>query len=62
MLQAVKTNDAEILSLLVSLGGSVDLGAVDKTGRPVVDIVRDYDWGRSIALLSLKPSSPKGRL
>lgn len=61
VLQAVENSDAEILGLLVSLGGPVDLQAVDETGRPVIDIVGDRDWEEGLALLFPKSSSPKGR-
>ncbi|KAJ4982927.1 ankyrin repeat domain containing protein [Stagonosporopsis vannaccii] len=62
VLQAVENSDASILGLLVSLGGPVDLQAVDETGRPVVDIIGDRDWEEGLALLFPKSSSPKGRL
>ena len=61
VLQAVENSDAEILGLLVSLGGPVDLQAVDETGRPVIDIVGDRDWEEGLALLFPKSSSPKGK-
>ena len=61
VLQAVENSDTEILALLVSLGGPVDLQAVDETGRPVIDIVGDRDWEEGLALLFPKSSSPKGR-
>ncbi|KAJ4412174.1 hypothetical protein N0V91_000642 [Didymella pomorum] len=61
VLQAVENSDTEILCLLVSLGGPVDLQAVDETGRPVIDIVGDRDWEEGLALLFPKSSSPKGR-
>ncbi|KAL1607170.1 hypothetical protein SLS59_002874 [Nothophoma quercina] len=61
VLQAVENSDTEILGLLVSLGGPVDLQAVDETGRPVIDIVGDRDWEEGLALLFPKSSSPKGR-
>lgn len=61
VLQAVENSDIEILRLLVSLGGPVDLQAVDESGRPVVEIVGDRDWEEGLALLFPKSSSPKTR-
>lgn len=51
VLQAVETSDAEILGLLIDLGGPVDLQTVDETGRPVIDILGDRDWEEGLALL-----------
>lgn len=61
VLQAVENSDTEILALLVSLGGPVDLQAVDETGRPVIDIVGERDWEEGLALLFPKSSSPRGK-
>ena len=61
VLQAVENSDAGVLGLLVSLGGPVDLQAVDETGRPVIDVVGERDWEEGLALLFPKSSSPKGR-
>ncbi|KAE8871697.1 hypothetical protein PTNB73_03156 [Pyrenophora teres f. teres] len=38
ILQAVENGDAEILKLLIDMGGEADLQAVDENGRAVVDI------------------------
>lgn len=61
ILQAVENSDTEVLSLLVSLGGPVDLQAVDETGRPVIDIVGDRDWEEGLALLFPRSSSLQDR-
>lgn len=61
VLQAVENSDAEILGLLISLGGPVDLQAEDETGRPVIDVVGDRDWQEGLALLFPKSSSPKSK-
>ncbi|KAJ8118824.1 hypothetical protein OPT61_g266 [Boeremia exigua] len=61
VLQAVENSDAKVLGLMVSLGGPVDLQAVDETGRAVVDIVGDREWEEGLALLFPKSASPKGR-
>jgi len=51
VLQAVENGDAEILRLLIEKGGSVDLQAIDESGRPVVDIVTERGWEEGLALL-----------
>ncbi|KZM24118.1 uncharacterized protein EKO05_0005089 [Ascochyta rabiei] len=61
VLQAVENSDTQVLSLLVSLGGPVDLQAVDETGRPVIDIVGDRDWEEGLALLFPKSASSRAR-
>lgn len=61
VLQAVENSDAKILSLLISMGGPVDLQAVDESGRPVIDVVGDRDWEEGLAMLFPKSSSPKTR-
>ncbi|KAH7357495.1 ankyrin repeat-containing domain protein [Pyrenochaeta sp. MPI-SDFR-AT-0127] len=62
ILQSVENSDAQILSLLVSMGGTVDLQAVDENGRPVIEIVKDRDWEEGLALLFPAPTpSPKAR-
>ncbi|KAF9697375.1 hypothetical protein EKO04_004633 [Ascochyta lentis] len=61
VLQAVENSDVQVLGLLVSLGGPVDLQAVDETGRPVIDIVGDRDWEEGLALLFPKSASPRAR-
>lgn len=51
VLQAVENGDADILRLLIEKGGSVDLQAIDESGRPVVDIVSERGWEEGLALL-----------
>ncbi|KAL1598753.1 hypothetical protein SLS60_007894 [Paraconiothyrium brasiliense] len=51
ILQAVENGDADILRLLIEKGGSVDLQAIDETGRPVVDLVSERGWEEGMALL-----------
>lgn len=51
ILQAVENGDAEILKLLIDMGGPVDLQAVDETGRAVIDIVTERGWEEGLALL-----------
>lgn len=51
VLQAVENGDAEILRLLIEKGGSVDLQAIDESGRPVIDIVTERGWEEGLALL-----------
>jgi ankyrin repeat protein len=51
ILQAVENGDAEILKLLIDMGGSVDLQAIDESGRPVIDIVTERGWEEGLALL-----------
>jgi ankyrin repeat protein len=58
ILQAVENGDAEILKLLIDMGGSVDLQAIDETGRPVIDIVTERGWEEGLALL-FPNASPK---
>jgi ankyrin repeat protein len=61
VLQAVESSDARMLGLLISMGGPVDLQAVDESGRPVVQIVGEREWEEGIALLFPKSTSPVGR-
>jgi ankyrin repeat protein len=51
ILQAVENGDAEILKMLINLGGTVDLQAIDESGRPVIDIVTERGWEEGLALL-----------
>ena len=51
ILQAVENGDVEILKLLIEMGGSVDLQAIDESGRPVIDIVTERGWEEGLALL-----------
>jgi ankyrin repeat protein len=51
ILQAVENGDAQILKLLIEMGGTVDLQAVDETGKPVIDIVTERGWEEGLALL-----------
>lgn len=51
ILQAVENGDADILRLIIEKGGSVDLQAIDETGRPVVEIVSERGWEEGLALL-----------
>ncbi|KAJ4292040.1 hypothetical protein N0V90_009939 [Kalmusia sp. IMI 367209] len=51
ILQAVENGDADILRLLIEKGGSVDLQAIDESGRPVIDIVSERGWEEGLALL-----------
>ncbi|KAI1607393.1 Arp Ankyrin repeat [Pyrenophora tritici-repentis] len=62
ILQAVENGDAEILKLLIDMGGEADLQAVDESGRAVVDIVTERGWEEGLRLLFPDPraGSPKG--
>lgn len=51
ILQAVENGDAEILKLLIDMGGPVDLQQVDESGRAVIDIVTERGWEEGLALL-----------
>lgn len=51
VLQAVENGDAKILKLLLDMGGTVDLQAIDESGKPVVDIVTERNWEEGLALL-----------
>jgi ankyrin repeat protein len=51
VLQAVENGDADILRLMIEKGGSVDLQAIDESGRPVIDIVTERGWEEGLALL-----------
>ncbi|KAI8935652.1 hypothetical protein NX059_007177 [Plenodomus lindquistii] len=51
ILQAVENGDAEILKLLIDMGGPVDLQLTDETGRAVIDIVTERGWEEGLALL-----------
>ncbi|KAL1611193.1 hypothetical protein SLS59_000834 [Nothophoma quercina] len=61
ILQAVENGDAKILKLLIDMGGSVDLQAIDETGRPVIDIVTERGWEEGLALLFPNASTPPPR-
>jgi len=60
VLQAVENGDAEILKLLIDMGGPVDLQVVNEDGRPVVDIVTERGWEEGLALLfpDAAPANP----
>jgi ankyrin repeat protein len=58
ILQAVENGNAEILRLLIDMGGPVDLQALDESGRPVIDIVTERGWEEGLALL-FPNASPK---
>ena len=58
ILQAVENGDAKILKLLIDMGGSVDLQAIDETGKPVIDIVSERGWEEGLALLFPNASTP----
>jgi ankyrin repeat protein len=58
ILQAVENGDAKILKLLIDMGGSVDLQAIDETGKPVIDIVAERGWEEGLALLFPNASTP----
>jgi ankyrin repeat protein len=51
ILQAVENGDADILRLLIEMGGTVDLQALNEEGRPVIDIVTERGWEEGLALL-----------
>jgi ankyrin repeat protein len=51
VLQAVENGDAEILKLLIDMGGPVDLQVVNEDGRPVIDIITERGWEEGLALL-----------
>lgn len=51
ILQAFENGDAKILKLLIDMGGSVDLQAIDESGKPVIDIVTERGWEEGLALL-----------
>lgn len=61
ILQAVENGDAKILKLLIDMGGSVDLQAIDESGRPVIDIVTERGWEEGLALLFPNASTPPPR-
>ncbi|KZM23137.1 uncharacterized protein EKO05_0008430 [Ascochyta rabiei] len=58
ILQAVENGDAKILKLLIDMGGSVDLQALDENGRPVIDIVSERGWEEGLALLFPNATTP----
>jgi ankyrin repeat protein len=58
ILQAVENGDAKILKLLIDMGGSVDLQAIDESGRPVIDIVTERGWEEGLALLFPNATTP----
>lgn len=51
VLQAVENGDAEILKMLIEMGGPADLQVLDESGRPVIDIVTERGWEEGLALL-----------
>ena len=51
ILQAVENGDAEVLKLLIEMGGTPDLQALNEEGRPVIDIVTERGWEEGLALL-----------
>ncbi|KAH6612555.1 ankyrin repeat-containing domain protein [Boeremia exigua] len=51
VLQAFENGDAEILKMMIDMGGSVDLQAIDESGKPVIDIVTERGWEEGLALL-----------
>ncbi|KAJ6193299.1 ankyrin repeat-containing domain protein [Bipolaris maydis] len=51
ILQAVENGDAEILKLLLDMGGPPDLQALDESGRAVIDIVTERGWEEGLGLL-----------
>jgi ankyrin repeat protein len=51
ILQAVENGDATVLKLLIQMGGTVDLQALNDEGRPVIDIVTERGWEEGLALL-----------
>ncbi|KAL6708743.1 hypothetical protein ACN47E_002439 [Coniothyrium glycines] len=59
ILQAVENGDAEILKMLIELGGTVDLQAVDESGRPVIELVTERGWEEGLALLFPNASEPQ---
>jgi ankyrin repeat protein len=59
ILQAVENGDAEVLKLLIEMGGTVDLQALNDEGRPVIDIVTERGWEEGLALLF--PSAVPGQ-
>lgn len=61
ILQAVENGDAKILKLLIDMGGSVDLQAIDESGRPVIDIVTERGWEEGLALLFPNATTPAPR-
>lgn len=62
ILQAVENGDAKILKLLIELGGTVDLQALDESGKPVIDIVTERGWEEGLALLFPNASdSPRAK-
>lgn len=51
ILQAFENGDAQILKMMIDMGGSVDLQAIDESGKPVIDIVTERGWEEGLALL-----------
>ena len=51
ILQAFENGDVKILKMLIDMGGSVDLQAIDESGKPVIDIVTERGWEEGLALL-----------
>lgn len=58
ILQAVENGDAQILKLLIEMGGTPDLQAQGEDGRPVIDIVTERGWEEGLALLFPNASPP----
>ncbi|KAH8726309.1 ankyrin repeat-containing domain protein [Phaeosphaeriaceae sp. PMI808] len=51
VLQAVENGDAQVLKLLIEMGGPVDLQVQNEEGRAVLDIVTERGWEEGLALL-----------
>lgn len=51
VLQAVENGDANVLRMLIEMGGPVDLQAQDESGRPVIDIVTERGWEEGLSLM-----------
>ncbi|CAN9317324.1 unnamed protein product [Alternaria alternata] len=58
ILQAVENGDAEILKLLIDMGGPPDLQLQDEAGRAVIDIVTERGWEEGLALLFPNATTP----
>ncbi|KAJ4335485.1 hypothetical protein N0V95_008894 [Ascochyta clinopodiicola] len=61
ILQAVENGDAKILKLLIDMGGTVDLQAIDEGGKPVIDIVSERGWEEGLALLFPNAATPASK-
>ena len=58
ILQAVENGDAEILKLLIDMGGPPDLQLKDEAGRAVIYIVTERGWEEGLALLFPNATTP----